>query len=225
MKALILCGGQGLRIKGNFGETPKPLVMVKGRPIVAHIIDHYRAFGVTELILLVGDNESEFHKFAGSYAESDCTIRVLQTGSLTPTGGRLFQALSLLGDDEVVFATYGDGISDVDIASLLDTHRASGKKVTLTAVHPMLPFGLLLLNDGNEVVSFREKPIMDQWTNGGFFVIDRSVLEGMNTELDFETQVLPELALEGELGVYCHRGFWKSMDTYKDYLELNASEA
>src|SRR5690606_33258190 len=158
--------------------------------LVAHIIDHYRSFGVSNFVLLVGDKEDAFHEFARSYSNALSRVEILQTGRSTPTGGRLSRALAVVGHDSSVLATYGDGISDVDIYALLEQHEASGKAVTLTAVSPTLPYGLLELGGEGEVCSFVEKPIMEQWTNGGYFVISREVLEGMPSDCDFEAQIL-----------------------------------
>lgn len=222
MKALILCGGLGLRIKGNFEEVPKPLIVVRGRPLLAFILDGYIASGIRDFVLLVGLGEDQFHAFARHYAGAGVTVKVLQTGVDTPTGGRLKKAEPLLAGEEDFFATYGDGVSDLDFTALLRFHRQSGRLVTLTAVRPQLPFGLLELNDQDGVAAFREKPVMDRYTNGGFFVMRRAVLAGIHEDADLETDVLPTLSAKGELGAYRHDGFWKNMDTYKDYLSLNA---
>lgn len=220
MKALVLCGGQGLRMKGNFGGVPKPLVPVRGRPLLAYIIDAYAAAGVRDVILLVGDAAADFEAFAAGYTGSAVRVRVLPTGSDTPTGGRLQRALPLLADGETVFATYGDGVSDVDLDALLAFHRASGRAATLTAVRPRLPFGLLGVGPGGRVDSFREKPVLEQYMNGGFFVFQANVLRELGPGTDLEVDFLPLLAARAELGAFCHDGFWKGIDTYKDCLEL-----
>lgn len=223
MIAMILCGGQGLRLRGNFDNIPKPLIAVHGKPILAHIIAHYHRHGIASFILLVGHHEAAFRAFADSCSELGVDIRVLQTGAETPTGGRIVQAGTMLGDDDEVLVTYGDGIADVDIAALCAQHRESGKTVTLTAVQPRLPFGLLQLGQHGDVQSFVEKPSMTQRTNGGFFVLDRKVLATLRLDTDFENQALPKLAAQGRLGAYLHDGFWKSLDTYKDYVELDST--
>lgn len=222
MKALILCGGQGLRIKGSFDEVPKPLIVVQDKPLLAFIIDGYVASGIKDFVLLVGQGEPLFHDFVRDYATAGVTILVMQTGRDTLTGGRLKKAEPLLADEDCFFVTYGDGVSDIDFDDLLRFHKSSGRAATLTAVRPQLPFGLLEVESDGAVSSFLEKPLMDQYTNGGFFVLQRSVLASINDDSDFETGVLPALSRNGELGAYLHAGFWKNMDTYKDYLALSA---
>ncbi|MCK0536385.1 sugar phosphate nucleotidyltransferase [Alcanivorax quisquiliarum] len=223
MKAVILCGGHALRLHGNLDATPKPLITVHGQPILAHIIAHYQRYGVSSFILLVGHHEAAFRAFASSGSVPGADIQVLQTGAETPTGARIAQAAVMLDEDDQVLVTYGDGIADVDIAALCARHRDSGKAVTLTAVQPRLPFGLLELGPRGDVQSFVEKPRMTQRTNGGFFVLNREVLATLGHDTDFEHQTLPELAAQGRLGAYLHDGFWKSLDTYKDYVELDSS--
>lgn len=216
-----MCGGHGLRLKGNFGDTPKPLVSLQGKPLLCYIIEHYRRYGVHEFILLVGENEREFQAFARSFSGNGLTIDVLQTGSDTPTGGRIKRVEPILEGEERFFVTYGDGVSDIDIEALLARHRSSGKLVTLTAVRPTLPFGLVRLNEQNLVTSFVEKPVIDEWINAGFFVLERAALEHIQSDSDFENDVLPALSTRRDLVAYTHTGFWRSMDTYKDYLALD----
>lgn len=221
MKTLILCGGLGLRIKGSFDDVPKPLIAVQGRPLLAFILDGYVASGFRDFVLLVGQGESLFRDFASTEAGAGVSIEVLPTGLDTPTGGRLKRALPLLTGEDRVFVTYGDGISNVDFGELLRVHRASGRGATLTAVRPQLPFGLLEVDNDGAVSSFLEKPVMSQYTNGGFFVLEREILAALSDDSDFETGTLPDLARRGELGAYLHPGFWKNMDTYKDYMSLS----
>jgi len=221
MQALILCGGKGLRIRGNFGSTPKPLISIRGKPLLAYIVEHYKSYGVTDFFLLVGDGESAFQAFSGMYSDEERHIRVLQTGNNTLTGGRLSCALPFLAGEGPVLVTYGDGIADVDIDALVACHGASGKAVTLTVVNPRLPFGLVEFDAAGTVTSFIEKPRMTQYASAGFFVVERDVLDVLELDADFEGFTLPLLAEEGRLGAYVHQGFWKSIDTYKDYVEIN----
>jgi glucose-1-phosphate cytidylyltransferase len=224
MKAMILCGGQGLRLKGNFGDTPKPLVPVQGMPILSYIIQHYHGYGVSEFLLLVGDNKSCFERFKKQYDRTDIVIDVLQTGSQTPTGGRLMKGLSALKGENRVLMTYGDGLANVDVDALLAKHQDLGKLVTLTAIQPQLPFGMIAFDTNDVVTSFVEKPRMEQFISGGFFVVERAILERLSEDSDFENEILPALAANGDLCAYVHTGFWKSMDTYKDYCQLNQAD-
>lgn len=222
VKAMILCGGLGLRIRGTFNDVPKSLVVVRGRPLLGYILDGFVASGVSESLLLVGRDEGRFREFAAGYAHGRVTV--VQTGADTPTGGRIRMAESFLADDDAAFVTYGDGVSDLDARHLLAYHRGSGRPATLTAVRPQLPFGLLDIDDAGAVTSFREKPIMPQYTNGGFFVFERKVIQSIALEDDLEADVLPVLATRGMLSAYRYDGFWKNMDTYKDYLQLEGAE-
>lgn len=224
MKALILCGGRGRRLQGNFGSTPKPLVSVQGKPLVAHLIDQLARYGLSEFVLLVGEDKHMFESFAESHSTAGKQIRVHPTGSDTPTGGRIFLARELLGEDSKVLVTYGDGVSDVDIGMLVARHMEYGGCITLTAVRPYLPYGLLEIGENGAITSFIEKPRMTQYTNGGFFIVEASVIEKLSVSSDFENHVLPEVAARGALGAFCHDGFWMSMDTYKDFLALSAAQ-
>lgn len=222
MKAVLLCGGQGLRLKGPFGDTPKPLVELQGRPLLGFILDHYRAHGVREFVLLVGRGEQHFHQFASRYAgATGVAVQVVQTGADTPTGGRIKRAEPYLRNAEAFFMTYGDGVSDVDLNRLRACHDSSSCLVTLTAVRARLPFGLVELDEKGGVDSFVEKPLLEQYTNGGFFVFRRDAMAYLKEDSDLERDVLPVLAAAGELNAYRHHGFWHSMDTYKDHQALS----
>jgi glucose-1-phosphate cytidylyltransferase len=218
VKALVLCGGKGLRIRGDFPEVPKPLVPVHGRPLLAFILDSYLAFGVSDFILLVGEMEEDFLHFSHEYGKSrGVSVSVLQTGSETLTGGRIVKALPLMSEDERFFVTYGDGISNVNMRSLLRCHMEGGQLATLTAVRPRLPFGMLNLMEGGLVKSFVEKPVLNGYINGGFFVFQREAFAFATDRDCLETDILPQLSMKQQLRAYIHEGFWQNMDTYKDH--------
>ena len=219
MKVLILCGGKGLRIKDSFENTPKPLISIHGKPLLRYIIEIYKKHEINNFILLVGDNGSEFIDFADSYKEANITI--LQTGKDTPTGGRILRAKKLL-NNEPFFLTYGDGVSDIDITSLLSFHLNHKLTASLTAVKPVLPFGLLNIDDQNLITSFDEKPILDQYVNGGFFILNPSIFDILDDNSDFENEILPMLSENRQLCAFLHNGFWKNMDTYKDFKILES---
>lgn len=217
MKTLILCGGNGLRIKGIFNDVPKPLIPIQGKPLLSYIIEIYKKYNFNDFILLVGDNLTKFQEFKALH--KDVNITVLETGLNTPTGERILKAKDLL-DDSPFFLTYGDGISNIDISSLLKFHKSHNLMASLTAVKPQLPYGLLNIDANHLVTSFVEKPTLDQFVNGGFFVINPEVFDLLCENSDFENDVLPLLSKNGQLCAYPHTGFWKSIDTYKDYLAL-----
>lgn len=224
MTTLILCGGHGWRIKGHFDDVPKPLVPLRGKPLLYYIIDGYRKYGVTHFVLLVGNNENLFTEFAASYEATDIIIEILQTGINTLTGGRIKKAESLLEQEETFFLTYGDGIADIDFAKQMDFHQQHQKTATLTAIRPRLPFGLLDIDDLFSVLAFTEKPVLEKYINGGFFVLNRDVFTLLDENSDFETEILPLLSKENKLNAFIHNGFWQNMDTFKDYLFLDGLE-
>jgi glucose-1-phosphate cytidylyltransferase len=143
-----------------------------------------------------------------------------QTGLDTNTGGRIKAIQQLVPDGERFFATYGDGVADVNQKELLNFHVEHGRIATLSAVNPISSFGILDLGKDSSVVRFREKPKLENWINGGFFVFENSIFNYLDADSILEREPLARLANEGQLMAYRHRGFWKCMDTYKDNLEL-----
>jgi glucose-1-phosphate cytidylyltransferase len=221
MKALILCGGKGLRIKGHFDNIPKPLILVHGKELLLRIIEQYKLYGIHHFILLVGDDEEDFMRFSKKYSCKKIIIDVVATGSNTCTGGRLKKVEYLLSGDISFFMTYGDGLSDVNFTELLHFHESHGKMVTLTAVKPQLQFGALNLSENFTVKSFTEKPILNEYINAGFFVLNREIFNILRDDSDFENEILPILSNQEQLKAYKHTSFWKNVDTYKDYLSIS----
>ena len=221
-KCVVLCGGRALRLGGAFDGLPKPLVRVNSRALLSFILDRYQLYGVCRFLLLVSSEKtSYFADFADRYSmRQGVSVEVLETGADTPTGGRIKMAESLLNSD-VFFVTYGDGVADIAVDLLLATHLESGSPVTLTAVRPTLPFGLLALDSSGNVSAFNEKPLMKDYINGGFMVFNPSIFDRLSISTDLEAELLPDLAATGALATYKHHGFWKSMDTLKDVVELN----
>jgi glucose-1-phosphate cytidylyltransferase len=197
---------------------PKPLLEVAGRPILAHVMEIYARQGFTSFILSAGFKADLIRDFASS-ADPQWEIEVVDTGEETNTGGRVFQIRDLVG--ETFFATYSDGLGDVDLGALLGFHRAHTGAATLTTVPLPSQYGTIEQAEDGRVERFREKPVLpDHWINGGFFVFDQRVFDLWQGE-DLEREVLPALGAAGELYAYRHSGFWKSMDTYKDALDLS----
>jgi glucose-1-phosphate cytidylyltransferase len=221
MKAVILCGGQGLRMNGSFDNIPKPLIPINGKPLLHYIITHYYKFGVKEFILLVGNQEHLFEEFADNYGNLDLKVQVLQTGENTPTGGRIKKAEQLMSGEDSFFLTYGDGLADVDLEKQIFFHQEHKKMITLTAVKPHLPFGLLVLDEDCTVNSFEEKPKLKEHINGGFFIVNKEIFSLLKEHSDFEMNILPKIAEIKELKAYIHNDFWKSIDTFKDVVILN----
>ena len=222
MRTVILCGGKGARL-GDLGrELPKPLLPVGDHPLVWHLMKIYATQGHCDFVLCLGHLKERFYEYFGDPPASarGWSVELSDTGPETPTGGRLLRIAPLV-DGPLFFATYGDGLSDVDLARLLAFHRSHGRVATMTAVRPRVNFGVAHIADDGKVTRFDEKPLMDARVNGGFFVFDRRVFDYLADDSVLEREPLERLAAEGELMAYRHDGFWTCMDTYKDHLLLN----
>ena len=242
MKAVILAGGLGTRISEETHLKPKPMIEIGGRPILWHVMKIYSAHGINDFIICCGykgymikeyfmnyfqhmsdmtidlsDNSIEIHK---RFAEP-WKVTLVDTGEHTMTGGRLKRVQRFVQDEEAFCFTYGDGVSDVDIAASIRFHKNGGRKATVTSVHPPGRFGALHI-EGDRVVEFREKPNGDgALINGGFFVLSPAVLDYIADDAStWERAPLERLALEGNLGSFAHHGFWQPMDTLRDKVLL-----
>jgi glucose-1-phosphate cytidylyltransferase len=219
LRTLILCGGKGTRAYPRTLEVPKPLLEVAGRPVVSHVMDIYARQGFTDFVLAAGFKFELMEELARSVSEH-WGVEVRDTGLETNTGGRVALCAPHMG--ERYFLTYADGVGDVDLAELLTFHQSHDGAVTMTVVPLPSQYGTVESDETGRVQRFLEKPrLRDHWINAGFFVVDREARQWFVGE-DLERDVLPALAMAGELYVYRHRGFWRSMDTYKDALELTA---
>jgi glucose-1-phosphate cytidylyltransferase len=217
MTTVILCGGKGTRAYPHTEDVPKPLLEVAGQPVLRHVMELYAAQGWDRFVLAAGFKAELIWKFANGLP-SNWDVEVLDTGEDTNTGGRILRCRDHVGDS--FFATYADGLADIDLDALARFHGSHAGAATLTTVALPSQYGTLDCDDDGRVRNFREKPILpDHWINGGFFVFDKRVFDSWEGE-DLERDVLPALGNSGELFAYQHRGFWKSMDTYKDALEL-----
>jgi glucose-1-phosphate cytidylyltransferase len=243
MKAVILAGGQGTRIAEETSVRPKPMIEIGGKPILWHIMKIYSAHGINEFVICCGYKGYLIKEYFANYFlhMSDVTfdmsrnemevhqrhaepwrVTVVDTGDTTATGGRIKCVERYLRDDDAFCLTYGDGVSDVDIGALVRFHREHGRMGTLVAARPTARFGVLDM-DQSLVRSFREKPEGEgALINGGFFVLDRRVLDMIEGEQTvWEREPLERLAREGQLAAFEHSGFWFPMDTLRDknYLE------
>ena len=244
MKAVILAGGLGTRISEETSVRPKPMVEIGTMPIIWHIMKTYSHYGVNEFILLCGYKGHIIKDFFINYAVRSSSVEVdlsngsvrlldpvrepwkitlLDTGETTMTGGRLRRAQEYVGD-ETFFLTYGDGVSNVDLHALLQTHRSDKSLVTLTAVQPPGRFGTLTLaEEQTRVNQFLEKPQGDgAWINGGYFAVEPACLDYIDgDDISWEKEPLVRIAQENKLSAYKHSGFWQPMDTLRDkqYLE------
>lgn len=220
MKTVILCGGRGTRL-GKHGESlPKALIEIGGRPILWHILNLYKHQGFNRFVLCLGYLGEEIKKYFAENTPGEFEIEFAETGLDTNTGGRIKKIENLLAGEENFFVTYGDGLADVDLRALLEFHETHGRRASLTAIHPKSPFGLIKLDGENFVTEFQEKPKLNEWINGGFFVFRKEIFQYLDEESVLERAPLEKLSAENHLKAYRHEGFWKCMDTYKDNLEF-----
>jgi glucose-1-phosphate cytidylyltransferase len=217
----ILCGGRGTRLQEHTQSIPKPLVEIGGRPIVWHVIQIYAVQGFRDFVLCTGYKGELIERFAAATRWPEgVTVRCVDTGLDTPTGGRLASVRGELGDGTAC-VTYADGVADVDLAALLAFHREHGALATMTVVRPELQFGVTRLDGDGTVLGFEEKPRSEQWINGGFFCFEAAAFGYMAPDSVLERDPLERIAAEGSLRAYKHSGFWECMDTYKDAVQLD----
>lgn len=216
---MILCGGKGTRAYPRTLEVPKPLLEVDGRPVLEHVMRIYAAQGYTDFVLAAGFRAELVEAFAATLP-SEWRVEVRDTGEDANTGERVARCAQSMG--ECWFLTYADGLGDVDLGALLAFHRGHPGCATLTSVPLPSQYGTIETDGSGQVREFREKPrLADHWINAGFLVMDERAAQWL-TGPDLERDVLPGLGAAGELYAFRHSGFWRSMDTYKDALELTA---
>jgi glucose-1-phosphate cytidylyltransferase len=237
MKVVILAGGLGTRISEESHLKPKPMIEIGGKPIIWHIMKIYSKYGINDFVVCLGYKGYVMKEYFANYFlhQSDVTfdiasnemhvhknsaepwrVTLVDTGEATMTGGRLKRVKRYVENEDFCF-TYGDGVSDVDIASLVSFHKSGNRIATLTAVQPPGRFGALNI-DESRVTSFEEKPQGDGgWINGGFFVLSPKALDYIDDDDSiWERDPLERLASEKQLGAYFHKGFWQPMDTLRD---------
>lgn len=247
-KAVILCGGQGTRIRGVADNIPKPLIDIGGKPILWHIMKIYSYYGIRKFILclgfkgdtiidyfknynsrhndftmkIFGENDLQFHPDKENHSDvAEWEITFALTGEHTMTGGRIKRIEKYI-DEKMFFATYGDGVSNVNIQALYRFHCSHNKIATLTGVHLPTTFGIVEANESGCITSFREKPVLPGRINGGFFVFNREVFDFIEEDstiledIPFKTMVKTN-----DIRMFPWDGFWHCMDTLKDHQELN----
>lgn len=244
MKIVILAGGLGTRISEETEIKPKPMVEIGGKPLLWHIMKIYSHYGFNDFIVCLGYKGYAIKEYFMHYYmhNSDMTIELgnnkvdvhysnaesfkvtlVDTGLETKTAGRLKRVKSYIGDEDFML-TYGDGVADINIKSLLNFHNEHGKLATVTAVQPEARFGGMELSATNEVLNFKEKPKGDgKWINAGFFVLKPGIFNYLDEHADqimWEDYPLENLSKNQQLVAYKHNGFWKCMDALRDKLEL-----
>ena len=239
VKVVLLAGGQGTRIREESEYRPKPMVEIGGRPIIWHIMKTFSYYGHNDFIICVGykgymikdyflnfynwtaDIQIDFssnkasHIFQSSQIEKNWNVTLVETGEFTQTGGRVHAIKKYIGE-EPFFVTYGDGLSDIDLSKLEKFHKEHGRLATVTAVKPLSRFGVMDIDDKNLVSKFREKPLMEDWVNGGYFIFQPEIFNYLSSNSILEKEPVISLASISELMAYQHNSFWQPMDTYRE---------
>jgi len=241
MKAVILAGGRGTRLAEETSLRPKPMVEIGGKPILWHILKTYSRYGVNDFIICVGYKGYIIKEYFANYFLHQCDVTfhmdlnhmevhekhvepwkvtIVDTGHETNTGGRLKHVRPYLGNEPFAF-TYGDGVADIDIAAEIEFHHRMGKEATMTVVTPPGRYGSVRMREG-VATDFCEKPNGNSWINGGYFILNPSVISRIDgPATSFEQETLEAIAQDGELACFRHEGFWQPMDTLREKQYLN----
>lgn len=220
MKVIILAGGQGTRMNGDPEALPKSLIKIGEKPILWHIMKYYASYGFDEFIVAAGYKAQDIREYGCSQMEFD--VKVVDTGFFTQTGGRIKRLDCFIKNDETFMISYANCLSDVNLKEFMAFHEKHGKLATIATVHPHLEAGKVEFS-GDQITNF-EKASTDKslWINGGYLILNKEVLNRITDDnVRLESHLLVQLAQEGQLMGFKHEGFWQSMDTYKDKLELD----
>lgn len=243
MKVIIMCGGKGTRLREETSVKPKPMVEIGGRPVLWHIMSIYARFGFKDFILPLGYKgeviKQYFHDYnirntdftvdlkSGNITTypnpiEDWRVTLCDTGQETQKGGRLKRVAKYIDTDRFM-VTYGDGVADIDLNKLIEFHKQSGSMGTFTGVRMPSRFGTVRTDANGKILSWEEKPVLDEFINCGFFVFKREFLDYLTEDeaCDLEKEPLQRLAAEGQLSMYPHPGQWQCMDTLRDSIKLN----
>ena len=243
VKAVLLAGGLGTRLREETEFKPKPMVEIGGKPVVWHIMKNLAESNIRDFVIATGyksdvikeyflnyearnndftitlgsSSAIEFHE---EHDESNWNVTVAFTGESTMTGGRVKRVQKYLGDERFM-CTYGDGLSDVNMERVLEFHKAHGKIATVTTVQPLSRFGVMDVEADGTVTSFKEKPKVEGWINVGFFIFEPRIFDYLDENCVLEEAPLARLAADGQLAAFRHDGFWQPMDTYRESTMLN----
>lgn len=245
MKVIIMCGGKGTRLREETAFKPKPMVEIGPRPVLWHIMSMYARFGFKDFVLPLGYKGEVIKQYFHDYklrntdftvelgsgkilphalnACIDWRVTLCDTGEDTLKGARIKRVAKYI-DTERFMVTYGDGVADINIDKLIDFHKKSGKMATFTGVRMPSRFGTVKTDAQGNILSWEEKPVLDEYINCGFFVFKREFLDYLSEDedCDLEKEPLQRLAAEGQLSMYAHPGQWQCMDTLRDSQKLNA---
>lgn len=246
MKVIILCGGVGTRLKEETEFKPKPMVYVGNKPMIWHIMKIYSHYGFNEFILALGykadyikefflnqkaftndftletsNFETVYHLNNRQEINENFKITFVDTGLDALIGDRILTCKKYIPtEDELFMVTYGDGVSDINITNLIEFHKKRGRIGTITGVHPRSKYGLIETNRSSLVIRFIEKPVLKDWSNGGYMVFNNKIFDYIKPG-EMEHPALKRLVKKGQLAFYKHHGFWFAVDTYKELEDLN----
>ena len=243
MKAVMLAGGMGTRLREETEYRPKPMVEIGGKPILWHIMKNLSQHNISEFVICLGYkgdqikdyfvnyltrvNDLTVHLgsksstvYHGNFDEEHWSVTLADTGLNTMTGGRIHRIQKYV-EGERFLCTYGDGLADIDIDQLLRFHQKHKKIATVTAVRPRTRFGAMEIDQALKVKKFMEKPRAEKWVNGGLFIFEPHIFRYLESDCVLESDPLENLAKDGELMAFEHNGFWQPMDTFREVQELN----
>lgn len=243
MKVIIMCGGKGTRLREETVVKPKPMVEIGGRPVLWHIMSIYARFGYKDFILPLGYKGEVIKQYFYDYnirhtdftvdlksgavtpyptTAEDWRVTLCDTGQETLKGARIKRVARHIDTDRFM-VTYGDGVADIDLRALVAFHEKAGTIGTFTGVRMPSRFGAVRTGRDGRILSWEEKPVLDEYINCGFFVFERAFLDYLSEDedCDLEKEPLQRLAAEGQLSMYPHPGQWQCMDTLRDSLRLN----
>lgn len=244
MKVIIMCGGKGTRLREETAFKPKPMVEIGPRPVLWHIMSIYARYGFKDFVLPLGYKGAVIKQYFAEYKlhntdftvdlasgsvtphSTDCPtdwrVTLCDTGEDTLKGARIKRVAKHIDTDRFM-VTYGDGVADIDLDKLIKFHKDSGKMGTFTGVRMPSRFGTVKTDPQGNILSWEEKPVLDEYINCGFFVFKREFLDYLSEDedCDLEKEPMQRLAAEGQLSMYAHPGQWQCMDTLRDSQKLN----
>jgi glucose-1-phosphate cytidylyltransferase len=222
MQVVILCGGQGTRLRPKTEEIPKPLIPIGERPILWHLMKVYARHGHKDFILCLGHLGEMIREYFSKpeNVEPGWNIEFADTGVGSTKAERLLKVRDLIKGENFLLA-YGDDLSSVNINEIVDCHVKNNKIVTLMAINPVSQFGIIEIDGSDAVTNFKEKPKLSHWINAGYYVFNKRIFDYLQPDFELEKEPLEKLAAENQIVAFKFDGFFKTMNTLKDVLEFN----